>query len=85
MSETAANPIDAEFAEQRRAALSYVANAQQEAMLDGIEMESFAQAALFMAFKEMIEVYGEEAVAKYAARLPERVLNGEFSIGIVRQ
>ena len=67
-------------AEQRLAALSYVVEAFEEARLDGIEGDCFAQAALFTAFKELILTYGEDAVAVFAERLPERVRNGEFTV-----
>ena len=36
-------------------------------------------AALFTAVQELVDTYGEEAVAQYASRLPERIRCGEFS------
>ncbi len=73
------------FAEQRRAALAYVCEAFEEARLDGIEGDCVAQAALFTAFKEFVATYGEEAVATFAERLPERVRHGEFTVQGTRQ
>jgi hypothetical protein len=68
------------FAEQRRAALGYVLEAFNEAKLDGIDGDCVAQAALFTALRELIEIYGETAVADFARRLPDRVLSGEFTV-----
>ncbi len=65
--------------EERRAALAYVAEAFAEATLDGIEEDCFVQAALFTAFQALVDVYGEDAVATFAERLPERIRHGEFS------
>lgn len=69
-------------ADEKRAALAYVTEAFAEAILDGIEADCFAQAALFTAFQELVIAYGEEAVAVYCERLPERVRHGEFSVAV---
>lgn len=69
-----------EAIDERRAALAYVEEAFAEATLDGIEEDCFIQAALFTAFQSLVGVYGEDAVATFAERLPERVRHGEFSI-----
>ena len=66
--------------DERRAALAYVEEAFAEATLDGIEEDCFIQAALFTAFQSLVGVYGEDAVATFAERLPERVRHGEFSV-----
>jgi hypothetical protein len=68
--------------DERRAALAYVTEAFAEAILAGIESESFAHAALFAALQELVETYGEEAVADFASRLPERVRAGEYTIAM---
>jgi predicted YcjX-like family ATPase len=75
--------IDAEAADvtkQKQAALRLVLDAFAEADLDGIDSDCMAQAALFAALKEFVMVYGEEPVAKFTERLPERVRNGEFTV-----
>jgi hypothetical protein len=66
--------------DERRAALSYVTEAFAEAILAGIESESFAHAALFAALQELVETYGEDAVAAFAGRLPDRIVSGEFTV-----
>ena len=65
--------------DERRAALAYVTEAFAEAILSGIESESFAHAALFAALQELVDTYGEEAVAAFAGRLPDRIVSGEFT------
>ena len=74
-----------EFAAQRRAALGYVSDAFEEGRLDGIEPDFLTQAALFAAFKSMVETYGEEAVAVFAERLPARIRDCEFSVRLTTQ
>ena len=68
------------IADARRAALGYVSEAFAEALLDGIDVDMFAEAALYATFRELIAVYGEETVATFADRLPDRVRQGEFSL-----
>ena len=63
--------LDETGAEQHRAALVYVTEAFAEAILAGIESDSFAHAAL--------AADGEESVADFAERLPARLRSGEFS------
>ena len=71
-------------AEDRRVAMAYVAEAFAEATLDGIEEDCFVQAALFTALQTLVDIYGEDATATFAERLPERIKQGEFSI-VTRQ
>lgn len=71
---------DGAAAEERRAALAYVTEAFAEAILDGIEADCFAQAALFTALQELVVTYGEDPVASFAERLPDRIRHGEFSV-----
>ena len=65
--------------EQHRAALAYVTEAFAEAILAGIESDSFAQAALSAALRELVATYGEEAVVSFAEALPGRIRAGEFT------
>jgi hypothetical protein len=71
--------------DSRRAALDYLLQAWEEAILDGIDGDCVANAALFAAFKELVATYGEDAVARFAERLPERVKSGEFTMPGVHQ
>ncbi len=66
-------------ADARRAALSYVSEAFAEAVLDGIDVDAFAEAAFCAAFRELVAIHGEERAACVAQRLPERIRSGEFS------
>jgi hypothetical protein len=66
----------------KQAALSYVAEAFAQAELDGLDPDCMAHAALFAAFRELVAAYGEEAVARYAESLPERLRAGGFSRGM---
>ena len=70
------------LAEEKRAALAYVTEAFAEAIMDGIEADCFAQAALFAAFQELTDTYGEEATAVFAEKLPERIRHGEFTVRV---
>lgn len=65
--------------DDRRAVMSYVRDAFEEAKLDGIEPDCVMQVAIFTALFDLVDVYGEEATADYVARLAERVRSGEFS------
>ncbi len=71
--------MDEAGAEQHRAALAYVTEAFAEAILAGIESDSFAHAALSAALRELVATRGEENVASFAEQLPDRVRAGEFS------
>lgn len=65
--------------EEKRAALNYLSEAFAEAQLDGLDGDCVAHAALFTAFRELVDAYGEEAVATFAESLPERLRGGGFS------
>ncbi|MFZ1962536.1 MAG: hypothetical protein WAU78_03555 [Roseiarcus sp.] len=67
-------------ADARRAALAYVSEAFAEAVLDGIDVDAFADAALRAAFRELVANYGEDRVAAIADGLSERIRRGEFSL-----
>lgn len=68
-----------ETSEEKRAALNYLSEAFAEAQLDGLDGDCVAHAALFTAFRELVDAYGEEAVATFAESLPERLRGGGFS------
>ncbi|MEP2943638.1 MAG: hypothetical protein ABJM86_00085 [Hyphomicrobiales bacterium] len=80
---TVSNDNDKTVAEKKRAALDLVLDAWSVGIEKGIDGEILAHASLFAALSDLIELYGEEAVANLAARLPQRIHNGEFTL--VRQ
>ena len=55
------------------------------ARLDGIDGDCMAQACLFAALSELVNTYGEDATAKFATGLSERIANGEVSLEFARQ
>lgn len=65
---------------QKQAALRYILDAWEEALHDGIEPEMLANAALYAALADLIDVYGEDAVAKMTAGLSRRIQHGEFTL-----
>jgi hypothetical protein len=71
--------------EQRKVAVGYLHEAWAEARLDGIDGDCMAQACLFAALSELVTTYGEDATAKFATGLSERIANGEFSLEFSRQ
>ncbi len=69
-------------ADERLAALSCVREAFAEALINGIEADCFAQAALFTGLQELVATYGEEAVATYAEKFADRIRCGEFTVAV---
>ncbi|MGA0530509.1 hypothetical protein [Hansschlegelia sp. KR7-227] len=66
--------------DERRAALAYLDEAWEEALLDGIAPDCVAHAALFAALKELVLSFGEEATARFVEKLPERVRTGGYTL-----
>lgn len=79
----ASNDDEKIIAEKKRAALDLVLDAWCIGIEKGIDGEILAHASLFAALSDLIDLYGEEAVANLAARLPQRIHDGEFTL--VRQ
>lgn len=71
-------PADADADEG--AALSYILDAWEEAVGDGVDPHALANAALFAAFCDLVEAYGESAVVSMAEGLKARVERGEFTV-----
>jgi len=71
--------------DERRAAFSYFSEAWAEARLEGIDGDCLAQVALFSALSELVSTYGEDATARYAEGLAERIRDGEFTVPPSRQ
>jgi len=71
---------ESELREHKHAALSYIMDAWEEALHDGIEPEMLANAALFAALSDLISAYGEDAVATMTDGLSRRINHGEFTL-----
>jgi hypothetical protein len=71
--------------DQKQAALDLLQEAWAEAHVHGVDGDCMAQICLFAAFSELVSTYGEEAAARYAAGLSDRINNGEFSVELARQ
>ncbi len=84
MTQTNSTRGDTDY-EQKMAALGYLREAWAEAKLDGIDGDCLAQASLFTALAEFVTTYGEDAAAKFAEGLGNRIRNGEFSVERARQ
>jgi len=61
-------------------ALELILDAWEEALGEGVEPEQLASVALYAAFVDMVDRFGEEAVAEFCATLPGRVRAGEFTL-----
>jgi hypothetical protein len=73
------------IAEKKRVALSYLIEAWDEAIAEGVDSEILAHAALFAALSDLVTTYGEDAVAGLAERLPDRIRASEFTLERVVQ
>jgi len=65
--------------EQKALALDAILDAWDHALARGVEPAMLASSAIFAALTDMVELYGQEAVAELCAGLPERVRRGEFT------
>lgn len=72
--------LPAEVDAEESAALGYILDAWDEAVCDGVDPHALANAALFAAFCDLVEAYGESAVISMAEGLKTRVQRGEFTI-----
>ena len=66
--------------EQKRIALKLILEAWDEAVDSGCAPEMVASSAIFAALTDMIENYGEQAVADMVAEWPDRIREGEFTL-----
>jgi hypothetical protein len=61
-------------------ALQLILDAWDKALAEGAEPEIVASVAIYAALADMVDRYGETAVADFCATLPERARNGEFTL-----
>jgi hypothetical protein len=73
-------PDTEKFSLQKREAYQRLSAVWEAALGAGIEPEVLAHVALFAALGDLVSTYGEDAVADFAERLPNRIAAGEFSI-----
>lgn len=66
--------------EQRRMALQNILDAWDDSLGEGVDADILATTAIFAALSDMVEAYGEEAVAEMANGLADRVRQGEFTL-----
>ena len=71
--------------EHKQVALDLIQEAWIEARGSGVDGDCMAQICLFTAFSELVSTYGEDAAARYAEGLPQRIANGEFSLQLAWQ
>lgn len=81
--EDALDSLEPTETDQRRMALQNILDAWDEALSDGVSADILATTAIFAALSDMVEAYGEEAVAEMAAGLADRVRQGEFTLNRV--
>ncbi len=74
----AAQKFEKQFEKQR--ALNYLLEAWENALEDGLESDMIATAAIFAAISDMVNQYGEDAVAKMTESLAKRIRTGEFTL-----
>ncbi len=72
--------IDASDADIRRLALGFIQDAFEEGMSHGIDSTALSHAALFTAMMDLVSLFGEDAVTKFAEELPMRVQRGDYSL-----
>lgn len=73
-------PTEPDDPEKKARALELMLDAWDGALADGIDPEVIASVAIYAAMADMVDRYGEQAVADFCATLPERVRNGEFTL-----
>jgi len=66
--------------EKKGRALELILDAWDEALSEGADPEVVASVAIYAAVADMVDRYGEQAVADFCATLPERVRRGEFTL-----
>jgi hypothetical protein len=66
--------------ERKGRALQLILDAWDQALAEGAEPEVIASVAIYAALADMVDRYGQEAVADFCSTLPERARNGEFTL-----
>jgi len=66
--------------EKKSRALQLILDAWDTALSEGAEAEVIASVAIYAALADMVDRYGQDAVAEFCATLPERARRGEFTL-----
>ena len=66
--------------EKKARALELVLDAWDQALAEEVDPEVIASVAIYAAMADMVDRFGEQAVAEFCATLPERIRNGEFTL-----
>lgn len=66
--------------ENKGRALELILNAWDQALSEGVAPEVVASVAIYAALADMVDRFGESAVADFCATLPARTRNGEFTL-----
>lgn len=72
--------MSADDPEKKGLALQLILDAWDKALQEGAEAEVIASVAIYAALADMVDRYGEDAVAEFCASLPERTRRGEFTL-----
>lgn len=72
--------VAADNPELKGRALQLILDAWDTALSEGAEAEVIASVAIYAALADMVDRYGEDAVAEFCASLPERTRRGEFTL-----
>jgi hypothetical protein len=72
--------MSADDPDKKGRALQLILDAWDTALAEGAEAEVIASVAIYAALADMVDRYGEDAVAEFCASLPERTRRGEFTL-----
>ncbi len=64
---------------QPLAATNYIVDAYEKAIAEGVSPETVATAALSTALGLMVQIHGEDVVAKMLEEMPAKVRSGQFT------
>ena len=66
--------------EQRQIALDLLLEAWNNAIEQGVDPETISKTAIFTGLSDMVNSYGEGAVADMTEELPQRIRQGDFTV-----
>lgn len=70
--------------DQKALALDLILDAWDKALAEGVEPEVLASVGIYASFVDMVDRFGQEAVAEFCATLPGRIRSGEFTLSEVK-